>query len=152
MAVFSLPVVLLAIIMARAGTFEAEPILVTFGASLVLAVLAILLAVAALVGIWFDGRAGAGFAFLAIAISVVLLAYPAYFAVKGYRLPAINDITTDPYDPPGSTRPSACATAPPTRRSTAACRSTSARMPPTRISSRSRSMAAHWPPTTPLTR
>jgi uncharacterized protein (DUF1499 family) len=30
----------------------------------------------------------------------VLLAYPAYFALKAYRLPWLYDITTDPIDPP----------------------------------------------------
>jgi uncharacterized protein (DUF1499 family) len=99
LAVFSLPVALLAIIMARAGLFEAEPVLVTFAAALVLAMLAILLAIAALIGIWIDGRAGTGYAITAIFVSFVLLAYPAYFVAKGFRLPPINDITTDPNDP-----------------------------------------------------
>jgi uncharacterized protein (DUF1499 family) len=100
LAIFSIPVVLLAIVIARAGSFDVEPALVTFGAGLALAVLAILLAIAALVMIWIDGRTGAGSAFAAIAISVLLLAYPAYLGTKAYRLPSINDITTDPNDPP----------------------------------------------------
>ena len=100
LAIFSIPVVLLAIIIARAGSFDVEPALVTFGAGLALAVLAILLAIAALVVIWIDGRAGAGSAFAAIAISLLLLAYPAYLGTKAYRLPNINDITPDPNDPP----------------------------------------------------
>ena len=100
LAIFSIPVVLLAIIIARAGSFDVQPALVTFGAGLALAVLAILLAIAALVVIWIDGRAGAGSAFAAIAISLLLLAYPAYLGTKAYRLPNINDITTDPNDPP----------------------------------------------------
>jgi uncharacterized protein (DUF1499 family) len=100
LAIFSIPVVLLAIVIARAGSFDIEPALVTFGAGLGLAIIAILLAVAALVVIWIDGRAGAGSAFAAIAISVLLLAYPAYLGTKAYRLPTINDITTDPNDPP----------------------------------------------------
>jgi len=100
LALFALPVVLLAIIMARAGSFEALPILVTLGAGFTLAVIAILLAIVALGAIWIDGRAGTGSALLAIAVSILLLAYPAYFGVKGYRLPPINDITTDPNDPP----------------------------------------------------
>jgi uncharacterized protein (DUF1499 family) len=100
LAIFSVPVVLLAIVMAHAGQFEALPILVTFGSGLLLALLAILLAIAALIGIWIDGRAGAGYALAALGISFLLLAYPAYFGIKGYRLPQINDITTDPNDPP----------------------------------------------------
>jgi uncharacterized protein (DUF1499 family) len=100
LAIFSIPVVLLAIVIARAGSFDIQPALVTFGAGLGLAIIAILLAVAALAMIWIDGRAGAGSAFAAIAISLLLLAYPAYLGTKAYRLPTINDITTDPNDPP----------------------------------------------------
>ncbi len=100
LAIFSLPVALLAIIMARAGLFEALPILMTFGAALALAGLAIVLAIAALIGIWIDGRAGAGYALVALAVSFVLLAYPGYLGYKAYKLPQINDVTTDPYDPP----------------------------------------------------
>jgi uncharacterized protein (DUF1499 family) len=100
LAIFSLPVALLAIIVARAGLFEAQPVLVTFGAALTLAGLAILLAIAALIGIWIDGRAGAGYALAALFVSFALLGYPAYLGYKAYRLPPINDVTTDPYDPP----------------------------------------------------
>jgi uncharacterized protein (DUF1499 family) len=100
LAIFSIPVVLLAIVIARAGSFDIQPALVTFGAGLGLAIIAILLSVAALVMIWIDGSAGAGSAFAAIAISLLLLAYPAYLGTKAYRLPTINDITTDPNDPP----------------------------------------------------
>ena len=47
-----------------------------------------------------EGLAGIGAALSAMAISFVLLAYPAYFASKALRLPWIYDITTDPIDPP----------------------------------------------------
>ncbi|HUI96556.1 MAG TPA: DUF1499 domain-containing protein [Xanthobacteraceae bacterium] len=97
---FSLPVVLLAIIIARAGLLEIVPVLATFGAALAMAVIGIVLALISLIGIWQHGIEGLGAALTAIAIGVALLAYPSYFAVLGYRLPAINDITTDPIDPP----------------------------------------------------
>src|SRR5262249_61140072 len=41
-----------------------------------------------------------GAALAAMAISLVLLAYPAYLGLKAYRLPWIYDITPDPIDPP----------------------------------------------------
>ena len=47
-----------------------------------------------------EGLAGIGAALAAMAISFVLLAYPAYFASKALQLPWIYDITTDPIDPP----------------------------------------------------
>ena len=65
-----------------------------------LPLLAILLALVALVAIWFDGRKGTRNAFVAIFVSLLLLAYPGYLGVRAYRLPQIYDVTTDPYDPP----------------------------------------------------
>ncbi len=97
---FALPVVLLAIIIERAGLLEIVPVLATFAAALAMALIAILLALMSLVGIWRNGIEGLGAAMTAIAIGVALLAYPAYFAVLAYRLPEISDITTDPIDPP----------------------------------------------------
>jgi hypothetical protein len=47
-----------------------------------------------------EGLAGIGAAVTAMAVSLVLLAYPAYLGIKAYRLPWIYDITTDPIDPP----------------------------------------------------
>ncbi len=99
-AVFSLPVVLLAIIIERAALLEIVPVLATFAAALAMALIAILLAVLALIGIWRHGTEGFGAALTAILIGVALLAYPAYFGVLAYRLPQISDITTDPIDPP----------------------------------------------------
>src|SRR5215471_15828494 len=97
---FSLPVVLLAIVIERAGLLEIVPVLATFAAALVMAVIAIVLALLSLIGIWQHGIEGLGAALTAIAVGVALLAYPAYFSVLFFRLPQISDITTDPIDPP----------------------------------------------------
>jgi uncharacterized protein (DUF1499 family) len=97
---FSLPVVALAIVIERAGVLEIVPGLATFAAALVMALIAVLLALASLVGIWRHGIEGLGAAMTALAIGIALLAYPSYLAVKAYRLPMISDITTDPIDPP----------------------------------------------------
>jgi uncharacterized protein (DUF1499 family) len=99
-ALFALPAAVLSIIIVRAGLLDLVPALVTFAGALVLAVGAIVLALAAFVVIWKDGSAGFGHALLAALIGVSLIAYPAYFAVKAYRVPVIADITTDPIDPP----------------------------------------------------
>ena len=77
-----------------------RPALVTFGASLALAILALLLAFAGFVSIWKDGLLGMGASLTAIAIAILLLAYPTFLAVKARNLPWIYDITTDPIDPP----------------------------------------------------
>jgi uncharacterized protein (DUF1499 family) len=100
LAVFSLPVVMLAIIIARAGLLEIEPVLATFAAALAMAVIAILMALFALGAVWRHGIEGLGAATTAILIGIALLAYPAYLGSKALRLPAIADITTDPIDPP----------------------------------------------------
>jgi uncharacterized protein (DUF1499 family) len=99
-AFFSLTATILSIIIVRSGILELEPALATFGAALLFAVLGIVLAFGAFIVVWKDGSDGVGYAFAAIGIGVVLLAYPAYLGYRAYRLPMINDITTDPIDPP----------------------------------------------------
>ena len=99
-AFFSLAATVLAIIIVRTDLLELAPGLATLAASLLLAVFAIVLAFGAFVVIWREGIRGGGHAFAAIAIAAALLAYPGYLGWRGYRLPMINDITTDPLDPP----------------------------------------------------
>ncbi len=100
LAVFSLAVALLAIGIERADLLELVPVLVTFGAALALALLAILFAFAAFVALWVNGGPGFFQAMTAVLIGVGLLAYPGFLGYKAYTLPAIRDITTDPIDPP----------------------------------------------------
>jgi uncharacterized protein (DUF1499 family) len=100
-AIFSLAATVLAIGIVRSGLLEMEPALVTFAAALVLALLGIVLAFGAFIVIWREGISGAGYAFAALGIGVALLAYPVYLGTRAYKLPMINDITTDPIDPPG---------------------------------------------------
>lgn len=100
LALFSLVAALLSIIIVRSGLLEIVPALATFAGALVFAFSAMVLAFAAFVVIWREGLGGFRSALLALAIGAALLAYPAYLAVKAYRLPPIVDITTDPVDPP----------------------------------------------------
>jgi uncharacterized protein (DUF1499 family) len=90
----------LAVIIVRSGLLEIKPALATFAGALAIAVVALLVAFAAFVVIWMEGLAGMGAALSAMAISLALLAYPAYLGTKAYKLPWIYDITTDPIDPP----------------------------------------------------
>src|ERR671934_420531 len=101
LAVFALVASLLAIGFVRWSPFEEiRPALATFAGALAIAVVALLLAFAAFVVIWMEGLKGLGAAVSAMAISLALLAYPAYLGIKAYKLPWIYDITTDPIDPP----------------------------------------------------
>ena len=99
-AVFSLAVAALAIAIQRADLLEVAPVLVTFGAALVLSALAILLALASFVSLWNNGGPGVLKAIAAVLIGAGLLAYPGYLAYKAQKLPAVTDVTTDPADPP----------------------------------------------------
>jgi uncharacterized protein (DUF1499 family) len=99
-ALFSIAVTLLGIVIVRSGILEIVPSLAAFGGGLLLAVIAVFFAFAAFVVIWNEGLQGLGMAVGAMFIGLAILAYPAWFAVKAYRLPAIYDITTDPIDPP----------------------------------------------------
>jgi hypothetical protein len=99
-ALFSLAATVIAVIIVRSGALEIVPALSTLAGALVLAVFAILLAIAAALSIWFEGVGGAREAITAFLIGFALIAYPLFLGVKGYRLPAIYDITTDPIDPP----------------------------------------------------
>ena len=99
-AFFALTATVLSILIVRSGILEPIPALATFGGALVVAVLGIVLAFGAFIVVWKDGIDGVGYAFAAIGIGVALLAYPAFLGYQAYKLPPINDITTDPIDPP----------------------------------------------------
>jgi len=110
-AVFALPVVLLAVVLHRFGVVEYEVAYVTLAAGLTVALLGILVAIAAFIVIWNEGLRGLGRAIGALMIGLAVLAYPAYEFARGANLPAISDVTTDPSDPPrflavASARPS----------------------------------------------
>jgi uncharacterized protein (DUF1499 family) len=100
LAWFALAVAAMSVIILRSGLLEIVPALATFGAALVFAVLAILLAFASFVVIWRQGLAGLGRALLGMMVGIVLLAYPAYLGYRGLKLPRIDDITTDTTNPP----------------------------------------------------
>lgn len=99
-AVFALPVFLLAILLHRLGAIEYYPALVLVFAVLAILTLSLLLAIAALVVIWNEGLKGLGSALLALFLSAALLAYPVFEVVRGVMLPPINDVSTDTADPP----------------------------------------------------
>ena len=99
-AVFALAATVLSIAIVRTGILEPIPALATFAGALVFAVIGIVLAFGAFISIWKDGIDGMGHAFAAIGIGLALIAYPAYLGTRAYKLPMINDITTDALDPP----------------------------------------------------
>lgn len=100
LAVFALVVALLAVLIERSDLLEIVPVLATLAAALGLALLAILTAFASFAMLWRNGGPGFAQAATAVFIGAALLAYPGYLAYKGYKLPPVTDITTDPIDPP----------------------------------------------------
>jgi len=100
LGLFSLAMAALSVAILRSGLLEIVPALATFAAALILAALAIVLSLASSVVIWRQGLTGIGRAVTGLFIGAALLAYPGYLGNRAYRLPAINDITTDPVNPP----------------------------------------------------
>jgi uncharacterized protein (DUF1499 family) len=101
LAVFSLAAAGISVLIVNSGLLEeVRPAFATFGAALVIASIAFLLAFAAFVVIWREGLSGMGAALSAIVMAVSLLAYPVYIAINALELPWIYDITTDPITPP----------------------------------------------------
>jgi uncharacterized protein (DUF1499 family) len=100
LALFAVAVVLLVIVIVNLGFLEPVPAIATLAGSLFFALVAMMLAFGAFVVIWRQGLRGIGLAVAALAIGIAMLAYPAYLGVLFYQLPAVNDITTDPVDPP----------------------------------------------------
>lgn len=97
---FALVVTVMSVIILRSGLLEVTPALATFGAALVCAAVAILLAFASFVVIWRQGLAGLGRSLLGLVLGIALLAYPAFLGYRATRVPRINDITTDTTNPP----------------------------------------------------
>jgi uncharacterized protein (DUF1499 family) len=100
LAVFSAIAALCSIIIVRFGFLEVKPALATFLGSLGFAGLSIVVALCGFVAIWINGSRGMSRILFALALDIVILAYPAYLALQYRKLPAIHDITTDPIDPP----------------------------------------------------
>ncbi|HEY2185388.1 MAG TPA: DUF1499 domain-containing protein [Xanthobacteraceae bacterium] len=97
---FAVAATVLAIVIVRLGQWETKPAVTAFAGALAIAVIALLVAFAALAVIWMEGLGGMRTALAAMAISLLLLTYPAYLGLKAYHLPWIYDVTTDPIDAP----------------------------------------------------
>jgi uncharacterized protein (DUF1499 family) len=100
LAVFAAIAAVVSIMIVRFGFLEVKPALMTFFGALGFAGLSILVALCGFVAIWRNGSRGMSRILLALALDVVILAYPAYLALQYRKLPEIHDITTDPIDPP----------------------------------------------------
>ncbi|MFA5900863.1 MAG: DUF1499 domain-containing protein [Hyphomicrobium sp.] len=70
------------------------------GVSFLGAVVSVLMAIVATIGIWRTGRPGTARVVFAVLISLALMLWPLIFMPKYQSLPNINDVTTDVSNPP----------------------------------------------------
>jgi uncharacterized protein (DUF1499 family) len=101
---FAIVVTILSVLLIRFGRIDYESGFIALGLGLGLGFVSILLSLFAFIRIWQEGRRGLGSAIKGIVLAVILLAYPAWFALKAATLPPINDITTDTENPPAFSR------------------------------------------------
>jgi Protein of unknown function (DUF1499) len=100
LAVFAVVTAGVAIALSRLRAADPPASLTVFAASLAMAAFAALLAGSAMAIIWRTGMRGVREAALALALSVGLLAYPAYLTAVAFALPPIHDVSTDLKSPP----------------------------------------------------
>lgn len=104
LAVFSLIVTVMAVLMVRSPSAEAAPALAVLVSGIALSLIALAFAIFAMVRVWREGAGGLGAALGGLFLASLVLAYPAYAALKGVRLPALTDVTTDIERPPAFSR------------------------------------------------
>jgi hypothetical protein len=100
LSIFALAIVAVAVALSRLSTADPAAALTVFGAALVVAAFAALLAVAGAAVIWRDGLRGAEQAAIGFTLAAALIAYPVYLAGLAFALPPINDVSTDLRSPP----------------------------------------------------
>ncbi|KQP61005.1 hypothetical protein ASG40_17565 [Methylobacterium sp. Leaf399] len=100
----ALLVTLLAVVLVRDQRAEAGPALVALSTGPLLALAAVVLAGFALLRVWREGAQGLGGAIAGLVVASLVLAYPAFAAIRGLRLPALTDVSTDTDNPPAFSR------------------------------------------------
>jgi uncharacterized protein (DUF1499 family) len=98
-ALFFVQLLILTVLLHRFATLTTPVAINLMGVSFAGLLIAIAIAVASLVRIWFGGQTGAGQAFAAIFIALLGLAVPAYYLSHAIFLPRLNDIATTPEEP-----------------------------------------------------
>ncbi len=100
----ALAVAMLSVLATRFGGIPHKNGLFLLALGIFLAVLAVIAACGALSTIWRTGAPGMGLAIRGLLLALLILAWPGYLAVVAASLPVINDMTTDPLDPPSFSR------------------------------------------------
>ena len=99
LAVFAVLVAIIGIVLARRGLDPTSALAIVV-AALAFAGLSVLSAFAGMAVIWHKGYRGIGAAVAGLALSGLLLLYPAYLAIQARTVPPAADLSTDLDDPP----------------------------------------------------
>ena len=90
LSIFAIAIAAVAIALSRFRAADPAAVLTVFGAALIIAALAALLATAAASVIWRDGLRGAQQAALGFTLAAALLAYPVYLAAFAFALDGLD--------------------------------------------------------------
>lgn len=104
LAIFGAATAVVGIAVGRWGLFPPLQAFAVSAAGALLCLIALILALAAYVEIWRTGATGLTRANVGLVLALLVLAFPAYLAVRAYGLPRINDVSTDLRDPPTFSR------------------------------------------------
>ncbi|HUU65859.1 MAG TPA: DUF1499 domain-containing protein [Methyloceanibacter sp.] len=99
MALFFLQLLILTVTLHRFFGLGTPAAINLIGVSMVGMLIAVIIAVASLIRIWFGGQTGAAQDFGAIVLGLIGLALPVYFLFKAVLLPPLTDVQTTPADP-----------------------------------------------------
>ncbi|WP_436643035.1 DUF1499 domain-containing protein [Microbaculum sp. FT89] len=100
LGIFAVPVAVLTTLLHRFADLDTQAGMVLLGVALALALCALILGIGAFTVIWTRGFHGTRQAISGVACAVLVLAWPAWLTAHLVYLPAINDVTTDWFDPP----------------------------------------------------
>jgi uncharacterized protein (DUF1499 family) len=99
-AVFAVQMILLGVLLHRFTSLPTPVALNLFKAAVVCATIALALGFIAIVVIWRRGRSGSWAAATGVIVGLAIFAWPLAYLPFALKLPAINDVTTDPIAPP----------------------------------------------------
>ncbi len=100
LGIFAVPVAVLTTLLHRFAGLDTPAGMVLLGLALALALAALVLGLGAFTVIWTRGYRGTLQAAVGVVCAVLVLVWPAWKATHLVYLPAINDVTTDWFDPP----------------------------------------------------
>jgi hypothetical protein len=100
LAALAIPVIVIGVLLHRADRLDTPTLFSVLAAGFALALVAVGLAAVAFVVIWNRGALGFRHAMFGLVYALIALAPAGVALVEGTRLPILNDIATDPDDPP----------------------------------------------------